>query len=424
MDEMTLLRELRVGLPPASPEARARARALLVARVEQGRPTARARPSRPTARARSGRPTAHAWQGRPTACAWLRRPLRLAGALAVAAALAAVVVALGIFSSGGRVESAAAEALHRTASVAAGSDAPGLPVPAAGQFLYTKTEVVELMAWAPRGHLGRKGENRNFSPHVSNVYPDAPPALVTTVTDKWTAANGTIHERETLGPVKFFSAAAQHRWEAAGSPPPWSFDPRFHQAVRDHAGTLEKSFVTRKWAPDISFPDPSLIPTDPQALRLAVEGGKVGPPWTLALGTMQFGPETTAAERTEFATFETTEKLFEILEKPTATGAIRAAAFNALAELPGIELESGVTDVAGRRGDAIVRDNGEGIRTDYTFDPATARLLARGETVSRPRRMGLDVPAGTPFRQTAFLESGIVDSATETTAAAHAAGSP
>jgi hypothetical protein len=401
MDEMNLLRELRAGLPPARPEARARARALLLTRVEQGAPP----------------------RGRTSRFAWPRRPLRLAGALAFAAALAAVVVALGIFSSGGRVESAAAEALHQTASVAAGSDAPGLPVPAAGQFLYTKTEVVELMAWAPHGHLGRKGENRNFSPHVSNVYPDAPSALVTTVTEKWTAADGTIHQRETLGPVKFLSAAAQRRWEAAGSPPPWSFDPRFHNTVR-HAGTLEKSFVTRKWAPDVSFPDPSLIPTDPKALRLAVEGGKVRPPWILAIGPVQFSPETTAAERADFATFETTEKLFEILEKPTATGAIRAAAFNALAELPDIELESDVTDVAGRHGDAIVRDGGEGIGTDYTFDPDTAQLLARGETVTHPKRMGLDVPAGTPFRQTAFLESGIVDSASETTAAAHAADSP
>jgi hypothetical protein len=420
MDEMNLLRELRVGLPPARPEARARARALLAARVEPGAgPRVRRRlfaPGRPTAARRLGPGTGRSRPGRPSV------PLRLAGAVAFAAVLAALVIALGISSNGGRVESAAAEALHRTASVAAGSDAPGLAVPAADQFLYAKTEVVELMAWAPHGHLGRKGENRNFSPHVSNVYPGAPPALVTTVTEKWTAANGTIHQRETLGPVKFLSATAQHRWEAAGSPPPWSFDPRFHKTVR-HAGTLEKNFVTRKWAPDVSFPDPSLIPTDPKALRLAVEGGKVRPPWILAIGTVELGPETTAAERAEFATFETTEKLFEILEKPTATGAIRAAAFNALAELPDIELESGVTDVAGRDGDAIVRDSGEGVRTEYTFDPRTARLLARGETVIRPQRMGLDVPVGTPFRQTASLESGIVDSATETTAAARAAES-
>jgi hypothetical protein len=395
MDEMNLLRELRAGLPPARPEARAGARALLVARIEQD--------ARPRVRRR---------------IAWPGRPLRLAGAVAFAAALAALVVALGFFNSSGRVESAAAEALRQTASVAASSDAPGLAAPAPGQFLYTKSEVVELMGWEPDGETGSKGEPRNFTPHIPNIYPDAPLALVTTVTEKWTAADGTIHQRESLGPVKFFTPAAQHRWEAAGSPPPGSFDPRSHKAVRDHSGTLEKSFVTRKWAPDVSFPDPSLIPTDPKTLRLAVEDGKVRPPWTIAVGVTQVAGGAAATEPTGLDTFETTEILFEILEKPTATGAIRAAAFNALAELPGIELERGATDVAGRRGDAIVADAGEGVRTDYTFDPKTAQLLARGETVTKPGRIGRDVPVGTPFRQAAFLESGIVDSTGETAAAA------
>ena len=47
-----------------------------------------------------------------------------------------------------------------------------------------------------------------------------------------------------------------------------------------------------------------------------------------------------------------------------------------------------------------------------------AEMLARGETVTKPGRIGRDVPVGTPFRQTAFLDAGIVDATDETVAAA------
>lgn len=394
---MDLLRELRVGLPPARAEARALARARLVARAEQGM-----RPRRTRRFARE-----HGTQlpsGRRFA--WPSRPLRLAGAVALAAALAAVVVALGLFSGSGRVESAAAEALRQTASVAAGDGSPGLVPPTAGQFLYTRTKVVQLEGWMPHGYSGSKSEPRVFTPHVGDPYPQA---LVPAVVEKWTAPDGTIRQRETLGDVHFFKAADQRRWEAAGSPPPWSFDPSWQDATRNRSGHLVKEFTTRKWAPDIHFPDPAEIPTDPKALRHAVADGRIRKPWL-------FFP---APKGGSLDAAGTIEGLFEIIGKPTATAAIRAAAFDALAEMPGIELERNATDIAGRHGDAVALADGVGgVQSEYLFDPDTAELLAASETVVRPKEMDRSVPRGTVFRQTAYLEAGVVDSTDETAAEA------
>jgi hypothetical protein len=393
---MELLRELRAALPPARAEARARARGRLVARFEQGK------------RQRSD-----------SRLIWPSRGLRLLAAGAFAGLLAAAVVALGVFGDGSRVEveSAAAEALHRTATVAETHDTASVPPPGPGQFLYTKTKLVDLEGWLPHGHFGSKDEPRFFTAHVPDPYPQA---LVPTVVETWTALDGTMRKRETLGQVRFFSAADQRRWEAAGSPPPWAFDPRWHDVVgRNRSGQLVKDYETRKWAPDVSFPDPSELPTDPKALRLAVEHGRVRPPWVREVNMVSVGGE--AIDRGDE---ETIEQLFQILEKPTTTPVLRAATFNALAEVSGIGLDRDVTDVAGRHGEAIVwHHRGSGLRSDYIFDPDTAELLAQGETVVSPKPIERAVPVGTAFRQIAYLQSGIVDSRRETAAPAPQEGS-
>jgi hypothetical protein len=108
----------------------------------------------------------------------------------------------------------------------------------------------------------------------------------------------------------------------------------------------------------------------------------------------------------------TVERLLEILSEPIASPALRAAAFNALAEIPGIGFERNVADGAGRRGDAIswVREGGFGRR--YIFDPHTARVLAEAEVLFNAKAAGyLGVPDGTVFRETSYFQSGIVDSA-------------
>ena len=62
------------------------------------------------------------------------------------------------------------------------------------------------------------------------------PALVPTLKEVWTAPDGTTRERETLGRVDFLSGADQRRWEEAGSPPPFAYDPSEHDVGRDGSG--------------------------------------------------------------------------------------------------------------------------------------------------------------------------------------------
>jgi hypothetical protein len=166
---------------------------------------------------------------------------------------------------------------------------------------------------------------------------------------------------------------------------------------RDNSGHLVKEFVSRSWRGRHVFsnvPKLSKLPTEPEALRLAIEGRPRG------------SSPSPASSRSGGIT---AERLIEILTEPITSPALRAAAFNALAEILGIELEHGVADVAGRHGDALtwVRDRGFG--QELIFDPHTSKLLAQAEMIFGPPSTGeYDVPAGTVFRETAYLRSGIV----------------
>jgi hypothetical protein len=101
----------------------------------------------------------------------------------------------------------------------------------------------------------------------------------------------------------------------------------------------------------------------------------------------------------------------EILSEPIASPALRAAAFNALAEIPGIGFERDVADGAGRRGDAIAWTRERGFGHEFIFDPHTARMLAQVEVLFNAKAAEIpQVPDGTVFRETAYLQSRIVDS--------------
>jgi hypothetical protein len=146
----------------------------------------------------------------------------------------------------------------------------------------------------------------------------------------------------------------------------------------------------------------SLLPTEPEALRLAVENRRSG--------SSPLAPSPASSARGG----ATVERLLEILIEPIASPALRAAAFNALAEIPGIGLERGVADAAGRHGDAIswIRESGFGRR--FIFDPDTGDVLAEAEMIFGPKAAGeYGAPVGTPYRETAYLRSEIVDSTHE-----------
>ena len=83
-----------------------------------------------------------------------RRLFAFAGATAIAALVAAVVV----LGSGPTAEPAAAEILHRTAAVATSPQGPApSPLPEPGQFLYKKFKRLELQSWVPGGAMSGGG---------------------------------------------------------------------------------------------------------------------------------------------------------------------------------------------------------------------------------------------------------------------------
>jgi hypothetical protein len=305
-------------------------------------------------------------------------------------------------------QAAIVAALHQTAIAAEASDTQVEAPPGPGEFLYTKTKVVELQGWLPEDAgagsetkpTGAKAHPRYFTPKLTGL-PGVRNALVPMLSEVWTAPDGTTRERETLGRVDFFSGADQRLWEESGSPPPFAFDPDEHDVGRDGSGRPVKDFASKSFRGRHEFSYMSRLsqlPTEAEALRLAIENRR--------RGSSPVDPSPADSPRGG----ATVERLLEILSEPITSPALRAAALNALAEIPGIGFERDVADVAGRRGDAIawVRERGFGRR--YIFDPHTSKLLAEAEVIFNAKAAGYPgVPDGTVFRETAYLQSGIVN---------------
>jgi hypothetical protein len=290
----------------------------------------------------------------------------------------------------------------------AGGEVPAGVLPEPGQFLYTKTKVVQLQGWEPDGRgAGPKSKPRRFTTNLLGPEAQARPAFVPADKEVWTAPDGTTRVREALGQVEFLSSADQRQWEEAGSPPPFAFDPSEHHVRRDRSGRLVKDFASRSWRGNHAFSDvPKLykLPTEPEALRLAIEGRAPGTP-----------PASVRSHEGRV----TAERLLEILGEPLAGPALYAAAFGALAELPGIGRQDGVADVAGRRGVALTWDRERGFGSEVIFDPRTSTVLAEAEMIfGPPSTAEYGVPPRTAFRETAYLGSGIVDSDHESVAGA------
>jgi len=300
-------------------------------------------------------------------------------------------------------QAAVAADLRQAASSAKASGTSVEAPPASGQFLYTRTEVSQLEGWLPKGHgTGSKKHPRYF---VSTNDPSARYALVPTLKEVWTAPDGKTHVRETLGRVDFLSSANQRLWEDAGSPPPFEYDPDEHDVGRDSSGRPLKEYAARAFRSRHEFTYLSRLarlPTEPEALRLVVEHRRGS--------SSPLDPSPATSPRGG----ATVERLLEILSEPITSPALRAAAYGALAEIPGIGFERNVADAAGRKGDAIswVRESGFGRR--FIFDTDTGEILAEAEMIFGPKATGeYGAPAGTPYRETAYLQSGIVDSTHE-----------
>jgi hypothetical protein len=296
--------------------------------------------------------------------------------------------------------------LRRAAGAAAASGGR-LKAPRPGQYLYTETKEVQLEAWLPRDDpKGSKAHPRYFVP-IND--PRGRYALVPVTKQEWMGPGGRSHVRETLGQVEFLSAADQRAWEAAGSPPPWEFDPSEHHVTRVD-GRPTKEFPGRTFRGRHEFTYLARVgelPTEPEALRLAVEHRRSA------------GSPVAASPAASVRGGASVERLLEILREPLTSPALRAAAFRALAEIPGVEIRRGVSDSAGRKGDAIGWTRGEGFGRRFIFDPGTGTVLADAEMIFGAKAAGYpQVPDDTVFRETAYLKSAIVDSIGETGAGA------
>ncbi len=398
MDDLTAMREFHADRAEEDLQARAAAWRALEARFDAVAASEPATPAR-----RGGR-------------VFGRRRLL---AFAAATTAAAVVAGALVLGSGPTAQPAAAEILHRTAVVAAASDASaGIPGP--GQFLYRKLNRVQLESWIPVGTAGSAEPLGEIGAVMHR--PGAFSALVPTKQEWWTAPDGSGRTREVVGTPRFLTAAERRRWESAGSPLPHPFDPAYQAMFKatayPHALELRRGVVdTENPAPQgFHFPDTSRLPTEPEALRQAVEGNRIS---VTGFNLMYPGAARLDAEQTK-------EELINILvEGNPMTPQLRAALFNALAEVPGVEVNTDATDSLGRHGYAIRSvDSKFGGGSEFIFDPDTAEILAqrtflgdtRREARQNPAVKGL--PSGLTTTETDYLETGAVDSTGETPAEA------
>ncbi len=377
MDDLTLIRAFRAERADGDPEARATAWRALEARFELASTTSPAVPARPR-----------------------RRGLLV---LAGAAALSAIVACILVLSSGPTAEPAAAKVLQLTAGVAADSPPDALPGP--GQFLYTRTKSLELQGWT-------RGRPPSFG--GTSAWPNAFAALLPTTREFWISPDGVGRSREVLGTPRFFSDAERDRWEQAGAPLPAPFDPSSQdappssevQVLGARRGVIDVKLPTPKGlGPGLGYPDLSAVPTDPATLRRAIRGREIA-----GISYSSSGKRT--GPQPPLDVEETIGGLWELLGRPNATPALRAAAFGAMAELPGIGLDRGATDLVGRSGYAVTYADGHGLRDEYIFDPGTAAILGQRSVILDPSRTHMwdGIPAGTVIRDTAYLQSEVVDS--------------
>jgi hypothetical protein len=374
MDDLTVIRSFRAEDADGDPDARAAAWRALEAKFESASPPAQARPARP-----------------------LRRGLL---ALAGAATLSAFVAGLLILSSGPAAEPAAAEVLHATAAIAAESPAV---LPGPGEFLYTKSSALEFEGWT-------RGRGPSYG--ATTALPGAFAALVPTVREFWISPEGAGRSREVLGTPRFLSSAEQRRWEEAGSPLPSPFEPGTKRPhVGDGARVLESARgvldielpAQEGFGPDIGFPGLADLPTEPEALRLAIQNREPG-----AILNEHGGKPAGEPLDTE----ETIGELMSILSQPNATPPLRAAAFDAIAELPGIELDRDAADLLGRSGYAIRYADKHSLRNEYIVDSETSTVLGERTVLLDPERspMWEQIPAGTALRDVAYLQTEVVNS--------------
>jgi hypothetical protein len=336
MDDLDLVKRFRDGVSPPGPDVIRAARKSMTADDVDGREAPAPRRSRPH-----------------------RNGWRVAvGVAAAAVAIAVVLPAILPGNGPGGADPAAAAALHRFAGIAARQPAAAAPQP--GQFVYTKSESLNESTWV----LGNGDGTSTFT------------RLQPVTREAWIGVDGSGRLRETTGHGSFPTPADEAAWEAAGSPD------------LGEGKTSDETFAAGPQG--LSFLDLSGLPTDPDALRVAIEARQI-----------EGGPPGDA---------ETFTIIGDLLRETYASPELRAALYEVAASLPSVELVGHTTDATGRPGIAVAYPSGAA-RNELIFDPQTAALLGES-TIATGKDPG--VPAGTILSSSVYLVSGVVDSTSET----------
>lgn len=285
-------------------------------------------------------------------------------AAALLAAVAGVVVGGALVSGGpGRAPDAAAAAALRSAAVTAEGQ-PALPPLTEGRYMYRK--------WLSSGFADDRGwprvnggwtpyplppadgcfEQAGSDPECTVPQPSWR-AWVRVAYESFIAADGTtVGRRTSISGPRFETAADRMAWEQAGSPRPWETPITLRNAPEDRFTFF---FPGRD---HITEAELRALPPDPAKLRDIIEPNVA----------------TNATWSHEKQMFD---DITQMLMIDPLQPEVRAALYDVLASLPGIELLGRVDKQIGRPGVAIgITDRG--YRFEAIFDPETADLIGQG----------------------------------------------
>jgi hypothetical protein len=299
-----------------------------------------------------------------------RWPL-LAGA---AAGVVLFLVLFGILPLGlpGEPSPAVAALLHGFARIA--QNALPEPAPQTGQFVYTKT-----MARESYVHVSGNGRYRF-------VY------SIPETTQQWLGVDGSGLQVRTLGDHPTFPTEADRAMYRAfvesGSEEADEFASEFGKTSRDHYGPGE-----------LFWRDTSSLATDPSRLGELIDARR-----------MVAGPD---------GDWESFALATDLIRDTYARPELRAALYEYMAGLSGIELLGATTDASGRAGVALASTH-DGIRHEVVFDRSNGRILEESDVVLQPEQGIFENPgpgefayayAGQPMYVSTYLSFGeVVDS--------------
>jgi hypothetical protein len=289
------------------------------------------------------------------------------------AGTAALVAALVVPGAPGAPTSAAAAVLAHLSKVAV--DQPAAAVLPAGQYEYTASVGVDL--------ISNIYENDELpgSPTTSGPPKQTFSVYAPVTRQVWIATDGSGRLEQSYGTPSFLTPADRAAWVSDGSP-----------GILPASSDVDS--IKAKGA--LVAPDLSNLPTNPSTLLAGIEARTIG---------SSFGAPAGAAGAFEI--------IGDLLRETDASPTLRAALYQAAAQMPGVTLIGTVTDAAGRSGTAVAyASNGE--QDELIFDPTTSVLLGEATVVTDPSQLcRLDVSVGTVLYETSYVASGVVNSTSD-----------